>query len=197
MKEFYIKDENGKYISADGQCRFSKLKGRALYAYLNSAEGKTKRFLIEKDDRGVEIGVEVTDPKIIEETDAVSGHEYYLRKQEKKSGLQTVSIDAAITTDGEELSGEEAISDPDADIEAEVMHQMDLQTLHRALELLSPSEMEILYALYLSENPISERAYARMLGVPNMTLNDRKKAIFKKIRIFFEKSPCILKKSPQ
>lgn len=28
MKEFYIKDENGKYISADGQCRFSKLKGR-------------------------------------------------------------------------------------------------------------------------------------------------------------------------
>ena len=180
MKEFYIKDENGKYISADGQCRFSKLKGRALYAYLNSAEGKTKRFLIEKDDRGVEIGVEVTDPKIIEETDAVSGHEYYLRKQEKKSGLQTV-----------------AISDPDADIEAEVMHQMDLQTLHRALELLSPSEMEILYALYLSENPISERAYARMLGVPNMTLNDRKKAIFKKIRNFFEKSPCILKKSPQ
>ena len=80
MKEFYIKDENGKYISADGQCRFSKLKGRALYAYLNSAEGKTKRFLIEKDDRGVEIGVEVTDPKIIEETDTVSGHEYYLRK---------------------------------------------------------------------------------------------------------------------
>ena len=44
IKTYYVKNNNGKYLSEDGKTRYRKLCGRTAYTYLRSDEGKHKRF---------------------------------------------------------------------------------------------------------------------------------------------------------
>ena len=57
--KFYIKDDNGTFLSSDGKTRFSCLEGQALYQFLNSDQGKARRFDVEINDDGDRIGVEI------------------------------------------------------------------------------------------------------------------------------------------
>ena len=58
---------------------------------------------------------------------------YYLKRMERESGLQTVSMSSLIIED-EEYNGEEIIADPDADVVAEVMQKIAFETLEHALD---------------------------------------------------------------
>jgi DNA-directed RNA polymerase specialized sigma subunit len=189
MKIIYIEDENGKFISEDGKYRFSKLTGKELYAYLTSAKGKEKFFDFYPDDHGDEIGLEVP-PSKIKQYLKDKRHKQYLDDIKEKSGIVEMSYDTIINTDGEELSGEEIISDPDADVEAEMLHRIELQTLRKALKILSAEESAMIHALYLSDNPITEAEFGASIGESQQTVHYRKNAILKKIKKFFEKSFC-------
>lgn len=43
MAIYYYEDQNGKYSSHTDARRFSRVSGKEAYAYLKSAEGKTRR----------------------------------------------------------------------------------------------------------------------------------------------------------
>ena len=45
MAIYYYEDQNGKYSSHTDARRFSRVSGKEAYAYLKSAEGKTRRFM--------------------------------------------------------------------------------------------------------------------------------------------------------
>ena len=45
-----------------------------------------------------------------------------------------------------------------------------------------------IFALFLLDRPMSEREYARENAIPQRTLNHRKTAILKKLKVFLEKS---------
>lgn len=49
MAIYYYEDQNGKYSSHTDARRFSRVSGKEAYAYLKSAEGKTKRFMKSND----------------------------------------------------------------------------------------------------------------------------------------------------
>ena len=185
MKKYYIHDVNGKFKSTDGQCRFTLLKGQALYDFFKSDKGRQAKFYTGFDDNGDEIGVEIVDPKIIKEVVQEAKHSDYLREQERESGFTTLPFDALVMPDGDEVSGEEVIADPDVDVEAEVIRRLNIMILRKALKTLTETEMDIITALYLCENPMSERKYAELLGIPQKTLNSRKNAILQKMRKFF------------
>ena len=49
MAIYYYEDQNGKYSSHTDARRFSQVSGKEAYAYLKSAEGKTRRFMKSND----------------------------------------------------------------------------------------------------------------------------------------------------
>ena len=109
---------------------------------------------------------------------------YYLKRMERESGHQTVSMSSLIIED-EEYNGEEIIADPDADVVAEVMQKIAFETLEKALNSLSAAEYDIIFHLYLADEPLTEREYGALKGIPQKTLNDRKIRILKKVESFF------------
>ena len=82
-------------------------------------------------------------------------------------------------TYGETLQSAEAVPDPDSEFEERLIGKMDLE---RALLSLDPDKRRILEALYLSDDPVSERELARRTGIPQKTLNTRKRAALLSLR---------------
>ena len=109
---------------------------------------------------------------------------YYLKRMERESGLKTVSMSSLIINE-EEYNGEEILADSDADVVAEVMQKMAFETLEKVLDSLTAEEYDILYNLYLTDEPLTEREYGMLKGIPQKTLNDRKIRILKKVKSFF------------
>ena len=184
IKVFYIEDNNGQYISADGSKRWTRLTGQALYDFLQTERGKKTYFFVDTDDNGVAIGVEITDKEqqIAFETD--KRRRRYVSESQKESGYIMVSFDYVETEDGTS-TGDEVIPNDDDSIEDDVLRQLDLETLRRALDTLTEDEYALICALYLQDKPMTEREFSRKTGIPQKTLNDRKARILKKLKSFF------------
>ena len=184
IKVFYIEDNNGQYVSADGSKRWTRLTGQALYDFLQTERGKKTYFFVDTDDNGVAIGVEITDKEqqIAFETD--KRRRRYVSESQKESGYITVSFDYVETEDGTS-TGDEVIPNDDDSIEEDVLRQFDLETLRRALDTLTEDEYALICALFLQDNPLSTRDYAKQLGVQQTTVMRAKKRILEKLRNFF------------
>lgn len=187
MKTYYVKNNNGNYLSEDGKTRYKKLCGRAAYTYLRDDEGKHKRF-VKISDAGDfdEVFIEI-------DTDSISTfrvderREQYMRDTKKESGIYVISIYACEGqgNDDDKVSGEELIADESIDLESEALRRIDVDTLRKALKSLDEEEMELITALYLSKVPMSESKLAQKLGVSQPMIYKRKIAIFEKIRKYF------------
>lgn len=187
MKIYYAKNSNGNYLSADGKTRYVKLYGKAAYAYLRSDEGKLKRFVkISDSDNSDDIYLEI-DTGSIPPFRVDERREQYVRDTKRESGICVISIYACEGhgDDDDKASGEELIADESLNLETEVLKQIDIATLRKALKTLDEDEMELITALYLSKHPMSESKLARKLGVSQPMIYKRKIAIFEKIRKYF------------
>ena len=113
--------------------------------------------------------------------------EQYVRDTKRESGICVISIYACEGhgDDDDKASGEELIADESFNLETEVLKQIDMTTLRKALKTLDEDEMELITALYLSKHPMSESKLARKRGVSQPMIYKRKIAIFEKIRKYF------------
>ncbi len=187
MKIYYVKNENGKYLSADGKTSYSKICGRAAYTYLKSDEGKCKRFVkISEVDEIDEVFIEIN-AESIPAFRKDERREQYVRDSKRESGIIVISIYACEGQgdDDDRASGEELIADEDTDLEAEALKQIDLDTLRKALKTLDEDEMELINTLFLSKYPMTASKYARRKGVSESTIHRQKFEIFEKIKTFF------------
>lgn len=182
---FYIENENGNYSSENGNRRFQKLIGQKVFEFLKSEAGKGRRFMKVNDDGELnKVYVEV--PR-----DAIKAirkderRKQYLSDCRNASGYVVISLYAAEMCKDDCASGEELIADDNCDIENEVLHNMNLEKLRKALRTLSKEEMLLINALYLSDKPISERKLAEIINVPQKTINYRKRRILEKLKNFF------------
>lgn len=184
IKVFYIEDNNGQYVSADGSKRWTRLTGQALYDFLQTERGKKTYFFVDTDDNGVAIGVEITnkDQQVMFETD--KRRRRYVSESQKESGYITVSFDYFETEDGTS-TGDEVIPNDDDSIEEDVLRQFDLETLRRALDTLTEDEYALICALFLQDEPMTESEYAVQRGTTQQAINKRKKTILKKLRNYF------------
>lgn len=185
MTIYYFEEPNGEYVSVDGSRRFIRHIGRQAYEYIKTHHYKKIRFFEYENDSGDTVKIELP-PEYVKKYRKQERHEQYIDDiAVEYGGTDILSLDIALPGSDGDMTLIDTIADEDTDVVQEVLHQMDLQTLQRALHSLQPEETEILYALYLCDNPMSERKYADLTDVPQKTLNDRKKAILEKLKKFF------------
>lgn len=187
MATFYIEQENGPYLSHDGTRRFIRLSGKRAYDYLRTAEGKRKRFFRTnaQEDDGAEIFIEIPAAHI-RQSRKEERHAQYVSDCIEDSGMETVSLYSMETEEtGRVGSGEELIADPSVSVENEVLHEIDLEILRRALKTLTDEELMIIHERYLAREPKTESEIARFLGLSQQAVARRISRILRKLKKFF------------
>lgn len=108
---------------------------------------------------------------------------HYTDARRKKYGEEEAELHHAVSYDSldtEEMTGEEIIVDPDIDVTSEAEHSLLIEQLHQCLSLLTDSEWMLLHAIYFDNK--SERRLSEETGLPQRTINYRKRAILRKIK---------------
>lgn len=179
--KFYIKDENGRYLSTDGRTKYTCLQGKALHYFLKTEDGKRRSFHVDIDENGDKIGIEA-EPELVSEYEAEDRRTRYLRDVELECKITVVSANVSVSAhDEDEIQLLETVAS-DADVERDVQRSLDLQNLRIAFSHLTESEQGLIYALFLSSRPMTERQLSERTGVPQKTINCRKKVILEKLK---------------
>ena len=108
-------------------------------------------------------------------------HSDYIIRMNKKIGYQEFSYDA-ITLESEDLYAEDIMQDESCDVEMEVLNKIEKLELHAAIKKLAPADQELIYIFYLAEKPMTIREYEAISGIPNQTINFRKKRAFERLK---------------
>ena len=185
MSIFYFEDENGNYLSTDGKRRFICLRGKEAYDYMK-AHKSVKYYFYKtetKESYGEKVFVEIR-KKSVKECRTENRRRQYVAESKAKSGFTFVSLDE-IDENNEDVSFEDVFSALIVDYEDEVLREIELEILRRAIKTLSDSELKIIHSRYLSDEPISETDLAKELGIPRTTLQYRVKKVFEKLKEFF------------
>ena len=88
--------------------------------------------------------------------------------------------------DTEDTTGEDGIPDKASPtVEEVVIQNIMIEKLNKSLVLLNQSEMDLINALFYAG--YSEREWASKTGIPQKTINDRKRRILDKLKNLLEK----------
>lgn len=97
---------------------------------------------------------------------------------EKDERRRVISYDALDTNDG--LGVDLLVDEESSGVEDAVIARIMSEKLHRCLALLPDRERSLLEKIYFED--MSERQVAQSLGIPCMTLHDRKVKAIRKLR---------------
>jgi len=184
-KIYFIEDNFGEFASEDGKRKFKKISGKRAYDYLQSEEGRSKRFMKTEDDNGDEINVEIPE-NFLKTARVIERREQYQRDTAEEFASVPLSLDEALDGDSDDsITLGDTIADESADVFEEVVKKVNLETLRKALKSLSEEEYDLIYHLYLKEDTLSEREYAKLLGLTQKAINFRKSDILWKLKKFF------------
>ena len=121
----------------------------------------------------------------------VSEGVYFAYYQEKRRGRTLREKDernGAVSYDGldtPELTGQEMIPDRDAvSVEDAAIANILRDKLHRCLALLDEPDRQLIQALYFEG--LSERKYAKRVGIPQQTISDRKRRVLARLKKLLE-----------
>lgn len=147
-KIFYILDENGEAYSIDATKRYKSLTGQALYAYLQTEEGKKKYFDVWKDeDRAVMVGVEVPSEKI-KLYAKEQRRRRYIRDVMRELDISLTSLDVITDNESEVTSGEQILPLSTVDVEEDLLDKMEREELYEAINKLTAPERSLIEALF-------------------------------------------------
>jgi RNA polymerase sigma factor (sigma-70 family) len=121
----------------------------------------------------------------------VSEGVYFAYYQEKRRGRTLREKDernGAVSYDGldtPELTGQEMIPDRDAvSVEDAAIANILRGELRRCLALLDEPDRQLIQALYFEG--LSERKYAKRVGIPQQTISDRKRRVLARLKKLLE-----------
>ena len=120
----------------------------------------------------------------------VTPEEYqaFYKEQNRQQYINRRSIDRGdisydmLTT--EQFNGADILVSDGMDIEEQVAYKLLLDKLHSCLALLTEEEQELIYALFFGEK--TEREWSAETGIPQKTINDRKRRILSKLKKLLE-----------
>ena len=158
--------------------------------FMKTDEGKRRR-----KNFGQMNAVDETDSMIIMECDQETAKEMrkeinreaYARMKWAESGWIFFSLDEKRSSEDRSCEETELV-DENVNVEMEVIRRIEVQRLADGLEELSDSDRDILFKLYLSDNPISEYQYAKETGIPRTTIISRKQKILSYLKDYLEKT---------
>lgn len=163
-KVFIIED--GKYteITYDELCRQTK----------NKSDSYTDKLFIPL--HGILMEVTKEDYTDFYKT---RNHQKYLKRRSAANG--DISYDMLTTDD---FNGEDILIADDVDIAVKVEKKIMMDKLKESIRMLSENEQELLDALYFNE--LSERDWSKISGIPQKTVNYRKRRILAKLKKLLE-----------
>lgn len=192
MKKQYFAWKNGKQ-NLNGNQEWKELTSQEFLelCYSNSKRPKEEKRYFAKvpgfEDGDTYFVIECTYEEFLR-----SEAERKLRKRKrdeteqlKADGLwyDLISLDYEVDDgDGNTVTLHDMVADENSVFEPGLVELIDLQS---ALKGLTSKEKGIVDAFYLSENPKTEREYAKKLNVPYMTLHCRKIKVLKKLKNYF------------
>lgn len=100
---------------------------------------------------------------------------------ERSRDNRDISIDMLTT---EQFNGVDILVSDGMDIEEQVAYKLLLDKLHSCLSLLTEEEQELIYALFFGEK--TEREWSAETGIPQKTINNRKRKILLKLKALLE-----------
>lgn len=186
MSIYYFENENGTFFSEDGKRRFIRLSGKDAYDYMRENKTGDSYFvqtITDDTEDGEKVFVEVPKSSVSVYRGGTY-HAQYLSKMRKKKHYRIVSLSHP-TEESDGTAAVDKYGDDGHSVEDAVIREINLEILRRALKALTDDELKIVRSLYLSDNPISERELSRELGIPQKTLNNRKKRVLNKLKKFF------------
>lgn len=193
MSIFYFKDENGTFLSTNGERKFIRLRGKEAYKYINQRNDKVIYFeqTVTDEDNGELVFIEVSKEKINSDKD--KNHEKYLAKCKKKYPYITLSLYQPLDNadDLEVVTLEDTISNDDERLEDTAIREIEREVVRRALrhslKFLTDRELKILFSRYYTNEPVSETSLSKEIGVSRTTLQYWEKVLLEKLKKFFRK----------
>lgn len=149
-----------------------EMTGKEFYSFVTSPEGKTRYFI----DMGDVVLEATKDEARVHK--AEKDHSSYLKEQEGKWGI--FSLYCLEIKDGR--NGEAVIMDEKQDVEAKTILHAELASLRKSLALLDTDSFQLIYDLYLADERKTLRQLSQELGIPVMTLQNRKAKLLTMLR---------------
>ena len=122
------------------------------------------------------------------EVDEIAYHDFY-KEENREDYRQKLAIRNNVISMESLVSGEfnecNLVADEGEPLDEKIMRQIMIEKLPEAIATLTDEEKELVRQLYF-EN-MSERQISSLTGVPQKTINNRRKRILKKLFDFFQK----------
>lgn len=134
-----------------------------------------KKYFVHIEGEQVEVSKEVYEAYY-----RFSNHEKYLEQKDRRKGKVLFS-----DLDTTEMLGEAMIPDTNKSVEDIVIAELLAKKVRHCVEMLSPSDRALIYAVFYSGE--SERKYAEKIGVSQNAIHKRKERILNKLRRYFKK----------
>lgn len=186
MSKKYLVWKN--HSTANAKIDWIEMNGFDFYKFIRSPEAKGRYFIrmqnLLEDSSDDTITIEANEAQY-REWRTEENHKYHLRRSRKS--FITFSYHA--WTSDDECYGEEMLPDESVDVQAEVEMIMACEKIAEALLTLSAEERWLIDELFFLNEKMTMRKLSAKTSIPLMTLQDRKKAIYKKIKTFFVQIP--------
>ena len=182
MKILYVVDENGEFYSEDRKVRYKELRGKALYDYQSSAEGKGE-YMDDTDESGNSYGMKIPD-EFKSEFRSEKRHADYLTEHSK--GYITISLDMNVGEEAEETLEAFICAEDSDDVYNTVLRRERINKLNNILPSLDKEEMELIFCLFLSDNPLTEGEYAEKIESSRQVVAYQKRLILDRLKKFLK-----------
>lgn len=156
-------------------------------AFLKTEEGKRRKkgIALMPDGEPNELDYYECGEELAKEWNSTNRRHKYLKEIAEEEKVEVIYIESMLNDDGEEY-GEGMIADPDEDVIRDVLRKMEIEQLYKGIALLTSKEKQVINCLFLQEEPMSEREMSTATGIPQKTINNRKKVALIKLKNFFE-----------
>ena len=172
------KDPNCNGIKPD----WIQLSQKAFHALVKSPKGKGRFF-----ERLASTEANGSDGRFVIETTERRFKEYLKEKRhvqylrDSNPGYTVFSYHG-VEFEDEDVYGEDILRDESCDVEAECLDKLERAEVMTAVATLSEEEQEMVKFFWLSDGQGTERDYSALTGIPQKTVNDRKRRILEKLR---------------
>ena len=184
MKTFYIRDPQGSYTSYDGKVMYRPITGKQIHEFFKKDANRAKYFVCASEEEDLdEIWFEV-DPAKVSIALRAKRREQYVRDQKKLSGIEEISLDdvCCFSSLGEPIYLLEVLESSAPSPEEMCLKQYEKEALYAAVHKLEPKDKQLIWALFLTEDPLKEFEYAEYCGIPEATVRTRKRRALEKLK---------------
>ncbi len=101
------------------------------------------------------------------------------------SDFKTISYDCPVPIKGG-YCGDDIMGDASVNVEDIVLKSLQIEALHDALDLLDDKGKELVTLMFLSTNPLTEKEYAKTVGICQSSAHERKVRVLNKLRKILE-----------